>query len=176
MRTFLPVLLALLLPLATAASQSPVDFTRTEDVVYGRKFGVALTLDVIQPKSPNGYGIVYLVSGGWKSNHDSINPNYYAPYLERGYTIFAVCHGCQPKFTIPEIDEDINRAVRFIRHNANRWQVKANHLGVTGGSAGGHLSPWARKAARATPRPRTRSIAKAAPCRQWPAFIRPPIF
>jgi len=140
MRNLLPVLLALLLPLAPTRAQSPVDFTRIEDVVYGRKFGVALTLDVIQPKTANGYGIVYLVSGGWKSNHDSINPNYYAAYLERGYTIFAVCHGCQPKFTVPEIDEDIHRAVRFIRHNANRWQVKAGHLGVTGGSAGGHLS------------------------------------
>ncbi|HEY3897129.1 MAG TPA: alpha/beta hydrolase [Chthoniobacter sp.] len=143
MRQFLPVLLAFALaPLVPtpAPAQSPIDFTRTEDVVYGRKFGVALTLDIIQPKSPNGYGIIYLVSGGWRSNHDGINPNYYAPYLERGYTVFAVCHGCQPKFTIPEIDEDINRAVRFIRHNAGRWQIKPDHLGVTGGSAGGHLS------------------------------------
>ena len=37
--------------------------TRTEDVVYGRKFGVALTLDVVQPEKPNGYGIVYTFSG-----------------------------------------------------------------------------------------------------------------
>ena len=138
---FLPLLFVLLLlPLRPTRGQSPVDYTRTEDVVYGRKFGVALTLDVIQPKNPNGYGIIYLVSGGWKSSHDGINPNYYAPYLERGYTIFAVCHGCQPKFVIPEITEDINRAVRFIRHNALRWSVKSDHLGVSGGSAGGHLS------------------------------------
>jgi acetyl esterase/lipase len=142
MNKLLPIFLAaaLLLPLVPAHAQSPVDFTRTEDVVYGRKFGFALTLDVIQPKQPNGYGIISIVSGGWKSNHDSINPNSYAPYLERGYTIFAVCHACQPRFTIPEITEDIHRAVRFIRHNANRWQVKPQKLGVTGGSAGGHLS------------------------------------
>ena len=37
------------------------------------------------------------VSGGWRSNHDSINPTNYAPYLDRGYTVFAVCHGCQLK-------------------------------------------------------------------------------
>ena len=38
--------------------------TRTDDVVYGRKFGVALTLDVITPEKPNVYGIVYMVGGG----------------------------------------------------------------------------------------------------------------
>jgi len=37
---------------------SPSDYTRTEDVVYGRKFGVALTLDVFQPKTGgNGLAI-----------------------------------------------------------------------------------------------------------------------
>ncbi len=114
--------------------------TRTEDVVYGRKFGVALTLDVLQPAKSNGYGIVYMVSGGWVSSHDWISAGAYAPYLDRGYTVFAVCHGCQPKFTIPEITQDIHRAIRFIRHNAAKWGVNPEHLGISGGSAGGHLS------------------------------------
>jgi len=127
-------------PAETAPAETSSDYSRTEDVVYGRKFGVALTFDVIQPAKPNGYAILSMVSGAWKSNHDSINPKGYAPYLDRGYTIFAVCHGCQPKFTIPEIDEDINRAVRFIRHNAAKWNINPDKLGVTGGSAGGHLS------------------------------------
>ena len=142
-----PRLLALLLPLlclVQAHAETPpapvANYTRAEDVVYGRKFGVALTLDVIQPAQPNGYGIVYMVSGGWKSSHDSINPKSYAPYLDRGYTVFAVCHGCQPRFTIPEIREDVERAVRYIRFNAAKWNVKPDALGVTGGSAGGHLS------------------------------------
>src|SRR5438045_3152296 len=75
------LLLSLLLACAavTATAQTPSSssraaapaFTRTEDVVYGRKFGVALTLDVIQPtKIPNGYAIITLVSGGWKSGHE----------------------------------------------------------------------------------------------------------
>jgi acetyl esterase/lipase len=116
------------------------DFKRTEDIVYGRKFGTALTLDVIQPSKPNGYGIIYMVSGGFVSSHDGINPRSYAPFLERGYTVFAVVHGCQPRFIIPEIEQDIHRAVRFIRHNAARWGVAPDHFGISGGSAGGHLS------------------------------------
>jgi acetyl esterase/lipase len=135
------VLASALLLNAPARGENPPAFTRTEDVIYGRKFGTALTLDVIQPTQPaNGYGIVFMVSGGWFSGHDNVNPGSYAPYLDRGYTVFAVVHGSQPKFTIPEVAQDIQRAIRFIRFNAKKWNVNPEHLGITGGSAGGHLS------------------------------------
>jgi acetyl esterase/lipase len=62
------------------------------------------------------------------------------PFLDRGYTVFAVVHGSQPKFVIPEIVQDIQRAVRFVRANAARYGVEPSKLGITGGSAGGHLS------------------------------------
>jgi acetyl esterase/lipase len=130
----------LLLSVPCAWAQTKVEFTRTEDVIYGRKFGTALTLDVFQPQPANGVGIVLMVSGGWFSSHESINADYFRPLLNRGYTVFAVVHGSQPKFTITEIVPDINRAVRFIRHNAARYGVDPNRLGITGGSAGGHLS------------------------------------
>src|SRR6266446_7675760 len=133
-------LLSLSLLWSPLRADSPPDFTRTEDIVYGRKHGVALTLDVIQPPKPNGYGIIYIISGGWMSGHNSINPPGYAAFLDRGYTMFAVVHGSQPKFIIPEITEDIHRAVRFIRYNAQKWGVNPDRLGITGSSAGGHLS------------------------------------
>ena len=71
---------------------------RTEDVVYGRKFGVALTLDVFQPAAgvtPNGIGVIAVVSGGWFSDHAAIHPrgSNWKLLLARGYTVFAVCHG-----------------------------------------------------------------------------------
>ena len=136
----LPRLLSPLLSLLLLVPVCAQDFTRTEDVIYGRKSGTALTLDVIQPAKANGFGIIYMVSGGWFSSHDAVNPKSYAPYLNRGYTIFAVVHGSQPKFTIPEVTQDIHRAVRFIRSNAAKWGVKPDKLGISGASAGGHLS------------------------------------
>ena len=132
------VLLSLLL--GSVRAETSADFTRTEDLVYGRKHGVALTLDVIQPPKTNGYGIIYIISGGWRSGHNSIDPKGCAAFLDRGYTMFAVVHGSQPKFIIPEITEDIHRAVRFVRYNARKWGVNPDHLGITGSSAGGHLS------------------------------------
>src|SRR5688572_27291066 len=126
--------------LACAQSSHAPAFTRTEDVIYGRKFGTALTLDVFQPAKPNGAGVVFMVSGGWFSSHESINLGWCRPFLDRGYTVFTVVHGSQPKFVVTEILEDIHRSIRFIRHNAAKYGVDPNKLGITGGSAGGHLS------------------------------------
>ena len=49
-------------------------------------------------------------------------------------------HGSQPRFTVPEIIQDMNRAVRFIRHHAKDYGIDPDRIGVYGGSAGGHLS------------------------------------
>lgn len=134
-------LLALVLSLGTAFGDGTnTPFTRIEDVVYGHKHGMALTLDVFRPTQTNGCGVVFIVSGGWFSRHESISPAAYEAFLKRGYTVFAVVHGSQPKFQIPEIAQDMHRAVRFIRVNAATYGVDPRRLGVTGASAGGHLS------------------------------------
>jgi acetyl esterase/lipase len=119
--------------------------TRTRDVIYGHKSGVALTMDVFAPKKEaNGAGLVAIVSGGWYSDRAHIDSPTFtsliAEPLKRGYTVFAVCHGSQPRFTIPDAIADINRAVRYIRYHARDYRIDPDRIGVTGGSAGGHLS------------------------------------
>lgn len=115
-------------------------FVRTEDVIYGRVFGTALTLDVFQPEQPNGVGVIYVVSGGWFSAHEFINAKVVQPILNRGYTVFAVVHGSNPRFHIPEIFEQMERSVRYIRFHAAKYGIDPGRIGVAGGSAGGHLS------------------------------------
>ncbi len=122
------------------AAESAVSSNHTEDVVYGRKFGTALTLDIFRPEKPNGAAVLFMVSGGFNSNHSSVNAKNYDLFLAGGYTVFAVVHGSQPKFHVVEILEDIHRAVRFIRHHAARFGVDPQKIGVTGTSSGGHLS------------------------------------
>jgi len=126
----------------TKSTAQTAPYARTEDVVYGRKYGIALTLDVFQPTAtkPNGFGIIQVISGGWVSSHANISAASIQTYLDRGYTVFTVVHGSQPKFTLAEIVPDLHRAVRFIRHNAARWAIDPAHLGITGSSAGAHLS------------------------------------
>jgi acetyl esterase/lipase len=116
-------------------------YTRQEDVIYGRKYGTALTMDVFTPKKDaNGAAAIFAVSGGWFSAHESINVAFVKPFTDRGYTVFTVVHGSQPKFTIPEILEDMNRSVRFIRYHAKDYKIDPDRIGIYGGSAGGHLS------------------------------------
>jgi acetyl esterase/lipase len=138
MRTFL--IACLLSTSLLSAWSADVSVKRTEDIIYGRKFGTALTMDVFQPDNANGFGVIFMVSGGFFSAKEAISQKMYMPFLERGYTVFAVVHGSQPKFIIPEITKDIHRAVRFIRHNAKQYGVNPDKLGISGGSAGGHLS------------------------------------
>jgi len=123
------------------AAESPVQIT--PDVVYGHKDGMALTMDVFRPKQKaNGAGVLFMVSGGWYSRYSPPDPTgkQFAPLLAAGFTVFAVRHGSSPRYVIPEIVEDVRRAVRFVRTNAVRFGVRPDRLGVSGGSAGGHLS------------------------------------
>ena len=113
---------------------------RTDGVVYSHRQGQNLTLDVVRPTKPNGLGVLLMVSGGWKSGTNSFRPWMVAPLLWRGYTVFAVCHISQPEATIMDIAEDMHRAVRYVRHHAADYGIDPKRLGVTGGSAGGHLS------------------------------------
>ncbi|MCH7987990.1 MAG: alpha/beta hydrolase [Planctomycetes bacterium] len=116
-------------------------FSRTGDVVYGRKYGTALTMDVFQPKkNSNKAALIFAVSGGWFSSHRAINPGFTREFLKRGYTVFAVVHGSQPKFDITEVLKDMHRSVRYIRFHAEDYNIDPDRIGIYGGSAGGHLS------------------------------------
>lgn len=116
------------------------EVSRERDIVYQRSEGVSLTMDVFRPENPNGIGIIKIVSGGWKSRHDRVGDDYSSPYTDNGYTVFAVFHGSQPRYKVRDIMGFMHRAVRFIRTHANRWDIDPDRIGVTGASAGGHLS------------------------------------
>ena len=135
----------------------------TPDVVYGHKFGMALTFDMYQPENKNGAAVIFINSGGWRS----MFPNFYkktskgfqlltledyeqmtlpmrevniSPLLKKGFTIFTVRHGSRPKFEIPEIVADLRRAVRFIRFHASEYNIDKEKIGIWGGSTGGLLA------------------------------------
>jgi len=114
---------------------------RTDGLIYGRRGERELALDWLRPGRPNGLGVLVLVSGSWKSGAaGSFDAWIAAPLLRRGYTVFAVYHVSQPEATVQEIVEDMHRAVRFVRHHAAKYGIDPDRIGVTGGSAGGHLS------------------------------------
>jgi dipeptidyl aminopeptidase/acylaminoacyl peptidase len=114
----------------------------TADVVYGHKDGMALTYDVLTPENPNGAGVLSMISGAWYSVWRAPQQRIGSmkPLLEAGYTVFAVHHGSAPRFNVVDAVSDVRAAARHIVTHAAEYQVDADRLGVTGGSAGGHLS------------------------------------
>ena len=114
----------------------------TPDVVYGHKDGLAMTFDIYTPATPNGAGVLFMVSGGWVSAWAPAESalRRFEPLLNKGFTVFSVRHGSSPRYKVPDAAADVERAVRFIKLNATTYGVDPARLGAFGGSAGGHLS------------------------------------
>jgi acetyl esterase/lipase len=137
------LLVLILVACVSARVKAAAEVDIVGDVVYGHKDGMALTFDVLKPKTnANGAAVIYMVSGGWVSTFSAPQQAAvrFQALLDKGFTVITVRHGSSPKYVIPEIVADVRRAIRFIRHNAKQWGVDPNRLGVFGGSAGGHLS------------------------------------
>src|SRR5690349_12679742 len=131
------MLLPALVLLAAPGFAADVPVEITPDIVYGHKMGMALTMDLFQPKSnANGAAILFMVSGGWRSTwaEPETAVSRFRPLTDKGFKVFAVRHGSSPKFNIPEIVEDVRTAVRFVRMKAGAYGIDANRLGVYGGS------------------------------------------
>ena len=142
MRCFLLFFILLSASLQRLAAQDTLNFTKTE-IIYGRKDGMALTMFMLVPKEhANGKAIISVVSGNWISSYTYAASFVRSArvYLDRGYTVFTVMHGSQPRYAIPNEIGDVKRAVRFIRYNAGNYHIDGSHLGITGASSGGHLS------------------------------------
>lgn len=118
------------------------------NVVYGMYSGLALLMDIYYPENPNGYGVVHISGSGWARplgldakmlNHQSHVQLEGAALVEAGYTLFSINHRATPRFTYPAAVADAQRAVRFIRYHAEKYQINAERIGAVGGSSGGHL-------------------------------------
>jgi acetyl esterase/lipase len=113
-------------------------------VIYGRKFGLALTMEVFAPAKPNGLGVLWVVSSsGNSSREQTLQPSFerrITPFVQRGYTVFAVIHGSSPGFQVQDYVQDARRAVRFVRHHASQFGIDAHRLGISGSSAGGLIA------------------------------------
>ncbi len=134
---------------AHALKWESVKYRSIEDVVYGQKDGMGLTLDVLIPETKTkNIGVIFIVSGSWKSRKNT-NPedeekqrrqHWAQGLLNGGYTLFLVRHSSSPRYFVPEMIGDIRRAVRFIRLHAKDYGIDPSRIGISGASSGGHLA------------------------------------
>ncbi len=136
------LLAVLLVPAHSQTKESAIG--SMEEVIYGRKDGMALTMNVLTPKAKsNNRGIILAISAGVRSSFDMAiewSASIAQPFLMKGYTVFEVCHGSAPKYNNMEVVADVHRAVRFIRYNAGKYNIDPDKLGITGFSSGGFIS------------------------------------
>jgi acetyl esterase/lipase len=140
--------LASLVLIVTAVTSEASEPARLEkNVVYGMYSGLALLMDVHRPASSNGYGVIFISGSGWQApmtygatglKQEQIDI-WGPPLLQAGYTVFAINHRAAPRFHYPAAVEDVQRAVRFVRHHAKEYGIDSVRLGGVGGSSGAHL-------------------------------------
>jgi acetyl esterase len=139
MRTIFSGLLALVLTLSAFAAEVPTQ----EEIVYGVTDGQPLTMDYYAPKGSGPHPMAIIIHGGGyqRGNSKSGSEAYCADFLApAGYAVFSINYRLAPKYPYPYMVYDVQRAIRFIRHNASRWDGQANRIALVGGSAGGFLS------------------------------------
>src|SRR5262245_1792030 len=128
---------------------SPIKYRAIEDVVYGHRDGLALSLDVLIPETkPKNIGVLLLVSRAYKSSKSDLGEDeekqrqshWAQGLLNGGYTLFLVRHGSTPRYFVPEMIEDVRRSIRFVRMRSKEYGVDPNRLGIVGASSGGHLA------------------------------------
>ncbi len=127
-------------PVAAETAQ----YKQEDNVVYGYKDGMALVMSVFIPEVPNGAGVICVASGAFHSDAASLPTfdRHRGPQwlLANGYVVFAAAHGQKPRYRLQEIYADMPRAVRFVRHNAARFEISPEKIGIMGYSSGAHLS------------------------------------
>jgi acetyl esterase len=114
-----------------------------DGIVFGKASGETLTVDYYAPKGTGVHPIAIIIHGGGYQRGDSKSGSeaYCAQFLApAGYAVFSVNYRLAPKYPYPYMVYDVERAVRFIRHNAKQWNADPNKISLVGGSAGGFLS------------------------------------
>jgi acetyl esterase/lipase len=115
------------------------------DMVYapGETHEEFLTLDVLwndheglQPM------VIQIHGGGWEvGDKNASNSLFRARYLaNHGYVVFNINYRMLPNYPVQEQVEDVMGAVIWAKEHAADYGADPNRVGVTGGSAGGHLT------------------------------------
>ncbi len=144
-------LLALLaVPITPARAQKPAAPKVPEtvvfetDVEYTNPDGQHLKLDLARPKAGEGPfpAVLCIHGGGFRAGSRQGYDSLCVRLAERGYVAATVSYRLAPKYQFPAAVHDVKAAVRWLRAHASRYNIDPDRIGVTGGSAGGHLAQF----------------------------------
>jgi len=125
--------------LAAAPASSPTH----KDVAYDDA-DAAQKLDVYLAESDKPTpAMVFIHGGGWRAGSKNRVPGWLMKGMREGaFSVVSVEYRFSNVAPHPAQVNDCMRAIQFVRHNAAAWNIDPKRIGVTGGSAGGHLTLW----------------------------------
>lgn len=116
---------------------------RTEKkIVYGKGADVDLELDLAMPADGKGPypAVICIHGGGWKAgSRQSLIP-LTEVLAKNNFVAVTVTYRFAPKYQFPAQIEDCKASVRWLRANAQKYQIDPDRIGAVGFSAGAHLS------------------------------------
>ncbi len=140
------ILLSLLAVGLSQAADLPVpdNVTFARDVEYSDAAGQHLQVNVAQPKDGAGPfpAIVCIHGGGFRAGKRESYDKLCLTLAQRGYVAITVTYRLAPEFPFPAAVQDCKTAVRWLRSQAETYHIDPTRIGVTGGSAGGHLAQF----------------------------------
>jgi len=95
-------------------------------------------LDIFLPKEGKNLPLIIRIHGGaWLSG--SKEGEWPGDYIRFGYAVARINYRLSQHAIFPAQIEDCKAAVRYLRANAQKYNLDPNRFGVWGASAGGHL-------------------------------------
>lgn len=86
--------------------------------------------------------LVSIHGGGFSGGNKSISGDLLRQCLDSGISAVAITYRLSGEAKAPAQFHDAARAIQFIRHKANEWNLDPTRIAATGGSAGAGLSLW----------------------------------
>lgn len=116
----------------------------TPGIEYSNPDDQHLQLNLAQPKNGSGLrpAILCIHGGGFRAGHRDGYNGLILKLAQRGYVAATVSYRLAPKYRFPAAVDDVKAAVRWMRAHASEYRVDPERIGVTGGSAGGHLAQF----------------------------------
>lgn len=112
-----------------------------KDLAYDSQ-SPAERLDVYLPDSDTPVpAMIHIHGGGWRGGSKDYVPKFLLDLVEsKQLAVISVEYRFTDVAIHPAQVNDCLRVVQFVRAHAQQWKIDPSRIGVTGGSAGGHLS------------------------------------
>lgn len=101
---------------------------------------VALKMDILKPETKEKLPTVIFVTGGGFINANKDNfAQQRMEIAEAGYVVASIEYRVAPTAIFPEPLEDLKAAIRYLKANADKFNINPDKIALMGGSAGGYL-------------------------------------